>query len=150
MKDKTFTTLIGLFFLLFIGGVIAIALEKPTAGFFTRASNANFSPLKSFAIVFPQVVSIGNTATGKSAMKTIVSVYLRDVNGTVIPNRSVHLSVNSNTVIITPSDTISTGANGLAQFSLTSNTAQKVELSITDSTNPSTPIVNVPTVEFTQ
>jgi hypothetical protein len=145
MKDKTFVTLAGLFFLLFIGGIIAVALENPTAGFFTRASSAAPSPLKSFAITYPtKAARVGDTVK--------VSVYIRDVNGTSLPGRSVKLSANSAVISISPSDTLVTNdAIGQAQFFITSATPQKIVLTITDVTsNPPIEVVQVPTVEFIQ
>lgn len=148
MKDKTFATLTGLFFLLFFAGIIAVALENPTTTLI-RASNSNPSPLKSFAVVFPQVGVVENEAAGKGGTKIKVSVYIRDVNGTVLSNRTVQLSTESEQVTISPSDTQSTNAIGLAQFFVTSKNAGKVTFSVTDVASNTT-VVNVPTVEFTE
>lgn len=149
MKDKAFVTLTGLFFLIFFGGVIAVALQGPTAGLFIRASNVNPSALKSFAVVFPQIGIAGDENSSKPPTKIKVSVYIRDVNGTVLPNRAVKLSANTPSVIISPSDTQTTNNIGQAQFFISAKTAGKIQLSVTDISS-STTVVNIPTVEFTQ
>lgn len=149
MKDKTFVTLAGLFFLIFFGGVIAVTLEKPTLNFLTRASTVNPSPFKSFAVVFPQVGVAANAQSGKEPTKIKVSVYIRDVNGTVLPNRTVKLATLSASVNITPSDTQSTNTIGQAQFFITANTPGTVNLTVTDVASNTT-VVNVPSVEFTK
>src|SRR3989338_8129832 len=83
MKDKTFLILAGLFFLLFFGGIVTFALQKPSSTIL-RAKNTAPSPLKSFVVVFPQVSRIGE--------KVKVTVTMRDISGQILPNRSVRLS----------------------------------------------------------
>ncbi len=138
MKDKTFVTLAGLFFLLFIIGIAALTLNQPLSGIL-RARNVTPSPLKSFGVVFPQV---GSAGTGIR-----VSVYVRDVNGSVIPNRLVKLAASSSDVIIKPSDTQTTDNIGQAQFTVTSPVKGIVKFTATD-TESNTVISNIPTAQI--
>lgn len=140
MTDKKFLTLSGLFFLIFFAGVAVITLEKPTSQIL-RAKNENPSPLKSFAVVFPQVAAVNN--------KVKVSVYMRDVNGTVLANRTVQLATNPTTVEITPSNNQTTDNIGMAQFFISSKDPGKIEILATDLAS-NTALANLPTVEFTQ
>ncbi len=148
MKDKKFLTLSILFFLLFIAAISTVMLEKPTSQIL-RAKNSVPSPLKSFVIVFPQV-GVAQSQNGDNAgTKIKVSVYMRDVNGNVLPDRTVKLSSSLEGVNISPADQQITDNIGQAQFYLTSTGTGKAELTATDVVS-NTKIVNVPTVEFTQ
>lgn len=149
MKDKTFIILSGLFFLLFFGGVIAVALGGPITGLFIRATDAIPSPVKSFAIIFPQVGVVSDESSGNPSTKLKVTVYLRDENGTLIPNRAVKISSDSKAVSFTPGEVQNTNSIGQAQFFMTSSLPGQFELSITD-VKANIPVANVPTVEFTQ
>lgn len=140
MNDKKFLVLSGLFFLIFFAGIAVITLEQPTSQIL-RAKNENPSPLKSFAIIFPQVGKVGD--------KIKVSVYIRDVNGTILTNRSVKLATNPVTVDITPSDTQTTNSLGMSQFFVSSKIPGKVEIIATD-LNSNTSVANIPSIEFTQ
>ena len=92
-------------------------------------------------MVFPKVSQIGT--------KVKVTVSMRDVNGSVLPNRSVHLSSSITSLEVTPADTQTTNNNGQAQFFINSNTPGTVKLTVSDLGSNIT-IVNIPTVEFTQ
>jgi hypothetical protein len=149
MKDKTFIILTGLFFLLFFGGVIAVALGNPITGLFIRASNAVPSSSKSFVVVFPQVGIASDEQSGKASTKIKVTAYLRDDSGTLLSDRSVKISSNSKAVIITPGEIQNTNSIGQAQFFITSSLPGEVELSVID-IKSNIPVANIPTVEFTQ
>lgn len=141
MKDKPFLVLSGLFFLLFLGGMMMFAMTQTGPSTILKATNAAVSPLKSFVIVFPQVASAGT--------KIKVTVTLRDVNGVAIPSRSVQLASSSIPLSITPVNIQVTDENGQAQFFITSNTAGTAQLTATElSGNVS--IVNIPTAQFTK
>ena len=140
MKDKTFLSLSLLFFLVFSVGIAILTLETPISKIL-RAKDENPSPLKSFAVAFPQVGTVGNQIK--------VSVYLRDVNGTVLPNRQIKLSSSLSSTAITPSDTQNTNDIGMAQFFITATATGKAQLTATD-VGSKTAIVNIPTVEFTE
>lgn len=141
MKDKKFLTLTSMFFLLFAAAMTTILFNKPTSQIL-RAKNSVPSPLKSFVIIFPQLGVAGTT-------KLKVSVFMRDVSGNVLADRSVKLTSNPSNLNITPSDTMNTDNIGQAQFFITSETAGKVTLAVTDVAS-NTSISSVPTVEFTQ
>lgn len=140
MKDKKFIALASVFFLLFFAAIVTTTLNKPLSNLL-RAKNVNPSPLKSFAVVFPQTSTVGN--------KIKVSVYIRDVNGAVLPNRSVTMSSSLSSVSFAPSDTQLTNELGMAQFSMSSTTAGKIQLTAVDA-ETKTSVVNIPTAEFTQ
>ncbi|MCL4339387.1 Ig-like domain-containing protein [Patescibacteria group bacterium] len=148
MKDKKFLTLSTLFFLLFIAAMSTVMLEKPTSQIL-RAKNSVPSPLKSFVIVFPQVGVAGSQNGDNTGTKIKISVYMRDVNGNVLPDRTVKLSSSLEGVTISPADQQVTDNIGQAQFYLTSTSTGKAELTAIDVVS-NTKIVNVPTVEFTQ
>ena len=141
MKDKTFIVLSATFFLLFAIGTATLTLNNPLSQIL-RAKDVAPSPLKSFGVVFPQVGVSGTT-------KIKVSIYIRDVNGGLLPNRAVKLSSDSEFVSITPSDTQNTNSIGQAEFFITSTGTGKIKIAATDvATNTS--VVNIPSVEFTQ
>lgn len=148
MKDKKFLALSSFFFLLFVAAMSTVVLDKPTSQIL-RAKNVNPSPLKSFVVVFPQVGVAGIEGTETSPTKIKVSVFIRDVNGSVLPGRSVRLSSAVAGINITPSDIQITDNIGQAQFFITSSVAGKVQLTVID-VGSNTNIVNVPTVEFTE
>lgn len=149
MKDKKFLALSGLFFLLFFAMISVASFDQQSKGIFTRASSSTFSPLKSFAVVFPQLGTAGNETSDKPPTKIKVSVYLRDVNGASMINRSVKLSASIAEVNITPSDTQTTNDLGMAQFFITSPIPGKIQLTATD-LGSNTAIANIPSVDFTQ
>jgi hypothetical protein len=145
MKDKKFLVLSSVFFLLFIGGIVAVTLDRPTSQIL-RAQNATFSPLKSFIIIYPITATVGS--------KVKVSVYARDINSELIPNRGIKLSVPTRNISVTPSDTQNTGAEegtnfGMAQFFISTKTPGKYQINARDLTS-NTAIINSPSVEFTQ
>ena len=141
MKDKTFIVLSATFFLLFAIATATLTLNNPLSQIL-RAKDVAPSPLKSFGVVFPQVGVSGAT-------KIKVSIYIRDVNGGLLPNRAVKLSSDSEVVSITPSDTQNTNSIGQAEFFITSSESGKVNINAIDvATN--TNVVNIPSVEFTQ
>jgi hypothetical protein len=147
MKDKTFLTLSGVFFLLFFIGIAAVTFNEPISRIL-RASNVTPSSTKSFGIVFPQVGVAGDEATGQNPTQVKVSIYLRDNNGDVLPNRSVKLSSVNGEIDITPSDSQPTNTFGRAEFFIQSKAPQTVKLTAIDVAN-NTPITNLPSVEFT-
>lgn len=140
MKDKPFFVLSGLFFLLFLGGMMMFAMTQSGPSTILKATNAAVSPLKSFVIVFPQVASIGT--------KIKVTVTLRDVNGVAIPDRPVQLTSTSIPITVSPTDTLSTDENGQAQFFVTTDRTGTVQLQATE-LGSNLSIVNIPTIEFT-
>lgn len=148
MKDKKFLALSSLFFLLFIGAMSTILMSRPTSQIL-RAKNSVPSPLKSFVIVFPQVGVAGSDTSINKPTKIKVSVFMRDVNGNLLPGRTIRLSSNPPNINIIPSDTLTTDNIGQAQFFITSETTGKIQLIASD-TVTSTNIASVPTVEFTQ
>ena len=148
MKDKTFLTLAGLFFIVFIVGIAVMTFDKP-AGNILRAKQENPSPLKSFVVIFPQIGVAGDEASGKKPTKLKVTVTIRDVNGAVLSNRQIQITTSLDTVSVTPSDTQTTNDNGQAEFFLTSSSTGTVKLTITDKASNQA-IANVPTVEFTE
>lgn len=141
MKDKAFISLVGAFFILFVVAIGVIVMNNPTSNVL-RAKSSTPSPLKSFVIVYPQVGIAGDT-------KIKVSVYLRDVNGNVMPDRSVKVTTNPTSATISPADTAFTNNIGMAEFSVSSSVAGKVALNVTDVANNMS-IPNIPTLEFTQ
>lgn len=140
MKDKKFITLASIFFMLFLVGITLLAVEYPMSQML-RATNVAPSPLKSFATVFPQIGQVG------SEIK--VSVYMREVNGRVLPNHQVHLTVSESHITIAPSDTQTTNDIGQADFFLTSSAPGVFKLTVTEASS-NVEIVNIPTVEFRQ
>ena len=148
MKDKKFLALSSLFFLLFFAMIGIAGLDQPKSGFL-RAKNSTMSPLKSFAVVFPQMGIAGNQNSETPSTKVKVSVYIRDVTVESMPNISVKLSADTKGVNISPIDTQNTDELGMAQFFLTSPSPGKIKLTATDIAS-GTPIANIPTVEFTQ
>lgn len=146
MKDKTFVTLAVLFFLLFLTGIAALTLNTPLSGIL-RARNVTPSPLKSFGVVFPQVGNAGIENSPKKPTNIRVSVYIRDVNGSVIPGRVVKLAASSSDVTIKPSDTQTTDKIGQAQFTVTSPVKGIVKFTATD-TESNTVISNIPTAQI--
>ncbi|MBI4991043.1 Ig-like domain-containing protein [Candidatus Gottesmanbacteria bacterium] len=148
MKDKKFLALSSFFFLLFFAAISTVILNKPMTQIL-RAKNASPSPLKSFVIAFPQVGVAGAENGLTPPTKIKVSVFVRDVSGSVLPGRSIKLSAGASNLNISPSDTQLTDNIGQAQFFLTSSVAGKVQLTVTD-VGSNTNIVNVPTVEFTE
>lgn len=148
MKDKKFLALSSLFFLLFFAMIGIAGLDQPKSGFL-RAKNSIMSPLKSFAVVFPQMGVAGAENSETPPTKVKISVYIRDVTGESMPSRSIKLSTDAAGVNIAPADTQNTDELGMAQFFLTSPSAGKIKLTATDLTS-GTPIANIPTVEFTQ
>lgn len=138
MKDKAFLSLSVLFFFIFFAGIAILTLEKPTS-LLLRAKDENPSPLKSFAVAFPQV--------GPTGSQIKVSVYMRDINGGILAGRPVKLSSDNPTITITPADTQNTNNIGMAEFFLTGSTAGKIQLTAVD-VKSNTAIVNIPSVEF--
>lgn len=148
MKDKKFITLSALFFFIFIAGIGILVIEKPAANLL-RAKNEAPSPLKSFAVAFPQVGVATIPGSSSKGTQIKVSVYMRDVNGSVLADRTVRLTSSLPSVIVSPADTQVTNNIGQAQFMLTSDSAGKAILTATD-VGSNTSVVNIPTVEFTQ
>lgn len=148
MKDKKFLALSSLFFLLFFAMIGFASLDQPISGIL-RAKNSTMSPLKSFAVVFPQMGVAGQENSETPATKVKISVYIRDVTGESMPGRSVKLAADAAGVNIVPADSQNTDELGMAQFFLTSTSPGKIKLTATDLTS-GTPIANIPTVEFTQ
>ncbi len=148
MKDKAFMSLVGAFFILFVAAIGVIVMNNPTSNVL-RAKNSVPSPLKSFVIVFPQVGVAGDANSPKTPTKIKVSVYLRDVNGNVMPDRSVKITTNPPSAAISPTDTMFTNNIGMAEFSVSSVAAGQIALNATDvASNMS--ISNIPTLEFTE
>lgn len=148
MKDKKFLALSSLFFLLFVVGMATVTLNKPLSGLL-RAKNVAPSALKSFIIAFPQKGSTGVEGSPKPPTKIKVSVYIRDVNGSVLPGRSVKLVASLPSVVIAPSDTQTTNNLGMAQFFITAKAPGKTTLTATEIASNTT-IANAPTIEFTE
>lgn len=140
MKDKTFVALSGLFFLVFVIGIGAVTLNRPLSNIL-RAKNVVPSPLKSFAVAFPQIITVGKTSK--------ISVYIRGVDGNILPNKTVKLSAEPASVSIEPADTNSTNDIGQAEFSISSQTTGKVKLKAVEVAS-NTEIINIPSVEFVQ
>jgi hypothetical protein len=148
MKDKKFIALSTFFFLLFIGGILAITLENPTNSILRARDDTPPSAEKSFVVVFPQIgrSASGNTDETNSKIKVIVTI--RDASGAVLPNRQVKLAATLGTVQISPSDLLTTNTIGQAEFSISSPNPGTTNLSVTDvSSNIS--LSNIPSVEFT-
>jgi hypothetical protein len=144
MKDKTFLALSALFFIVFIIGVSTVALNSSPFSNILKAKDVTPSPLKSFGVVFPQVAP-----AGVNSAKVKVSVYIRGVDGSILPNRNVKLQADMPEVVIEPSDTAVTNNIGQAEFMIKSNTAGTAKL-LAKETGSNIEIVNIPTVEFTQ
>lgn len=140
MKDKKFLALSSIFFLLFIIGMLSLTLQKP-ASQLLKAMNVVPSPLKSFIIVYPQVVPAGDR-------QIKVSVYLRDVNSNVLPDREIQLIGSPGSINISPAQSQITNDLGMAQFYITSNVPGEVQITAADVASGTT-IVNSPSVEFT-
>ncbi len=116
-----------------------------------RAQNSRAHPLKSFAILFPQVVAVGKENDSNKTNEIKVTVTIRDANGLILPNRRVQLSSSLNSTIISPSDTQITNNNGQAIFYLSSSSPGTAKLTIVDlDSNPLVEIANVPSAEFIQ
>lgn len=148
MNDKKFLALSSIFFLLFFAFIALVSLDQPLTQTL-RAKTAVPHALKSFVAVFPQVGVAGNESTGRKSTQIKVSVYVRDVNGNGLPNRSVKLATkDDNNIGISPSDTVTTDGIGMAQFFITSDNPGKVTLVVTD-VDSGTVIQNVPSAEFT-
>ena len=145
MKDKTFMALSSLFFLLFFVAVGSITLNRPLSGIL-KAKNVAPSPLKSFAVVFPQVAKISDSRGGNGT-KIKVSVYIRGVDGSILPNRTVKLTADNPSVSIEPADSMQTNDIGQAEFLVASQEAGKTKVTATEvATN--TQVINIPTIEF--
>lgn len=152
MKDRTFITLSVLFFILFFLGIVLVSFGNPILNTI-RAVNVTPSPLKSFAVVFPQIANIqdsGGTSTGDTHAKNIkVTVVIRDENGDFLANRLVKLTSDLSAVTIAPNDSQSTNNNGQAVFYLTSSVPGTVQLKAVD-VNSDIQIANIPSVDFTR
>lgn len=129
-----------MFFLLFFMGVGVIAFNEPLSNLI-RAKDVSPSPLKSFGVVFPQVAKTGE--------KVKVSIYIRDVSGNVLSNRSIKLAAAAGSIQVSPSDTLATNNIGQAEFSITTADEGTVKLTASDM-GSNTTVINIPTVEFTQ
>ena len=140
MKDKKFLILSSIFFLLFILGMVNLTLDKPTSQIL-RASNATPSPLKSFVTVNPQMTHVFDG-------KIQITVYLRDANTNVLPNRNIQLAFVPNTIDITPSEALNTDNLGMAKFEISSKYPGKVQITATDLASGIS-VANIPGVEFT-
>lgn len=141
MKDKKFLALSSVFFLLFLVAMISLSFDNKSASRLLRATNVLPSPLKSFVIVYPQVSSVGGE-------KIKVTVYLRDVNSNVLPDRTIQLLGSPNVIQISPDESQITNDLGMAQFDISSSTPGKVQIIASDVAT-STTITNSPSVEFT-
>lgn len=148
MKDKVFVALSSIFFIVFAVGIGVSFLNKPTSSIL-KAKNAVPSPLKSFAVVFPQIGVAGAEDAPKPPAKIKVSVFMRDVNGNVLADRNIRLTSTPSTLKITPADSLFTNNIGQAEFFITSSETGKVTLSVTDIVS-NTQLANLPTVEFVQ
>ena len=146
MKDKTFITLTGLFFLLFVIGIGAITLDKPLSSIL-RAKNVAPSQFKSFGMAYPQIASVGNISKGQKPTDVKVSIYIRGIDGSILTNKSVKITVDPSIVNIEPSDTQVTNDIGQAQFTITSQVEGKVKIKAHETTS-NIDIMNIPTVEF--
>ena len=142
MKDKKFLALSSIFFLLFFVGMTVVTINGP-ASTILRASTATVSPVRSFAMPYPNTGVAGST-------KIKFSVYLLDVNGVIFKNRSVKVVAPNSDITISPSDTQNTNDTaGMAQFFISSKSPGIFKMTVLDaSTN--TPIQNVPSIEFTK
>jgi hypothetical protein len=147
VKDKKFLALSSFFFLLFAAAMSTILISQPTSQVL-RAKNVAPSPLKSFGVVFPQVGAV-KKENKETASKIKVSVFVRDVNGSVLSGRTIKLAASPSTLDITPADTQTTDNIGQAQFFVTSTTPGQIKLEALD-VGSNTKIVNIPTVEFTE
>jgi len=115
MKDKAFLNLSILFFIIFFAGIAIITLDKPTSQLL-RAANVEPSPLKSFAVVFPQTGKVADIQNPDSGTKIKAVITIRDVQGNALPNRTVKLSSNLAGTLINPSDTQTTSDIGQATY----------------------------------
>src|SRR3989344_1808668 len=140
MKDKAFITLAVMFFLIFFMGVGIVAFNEPLSNMI-RAKDEKPSADKSFGVVFPQVAKTGD--------KVKVSIYIRDVSGNVLANRSIKLAAVQGTVQVAPSDTLATNDIGQAEFSITTSNPGTVKLAASDLSS-NTQVNNIPTIEFSQ
>ena len=148
MKDKTFLTLTIVFFFVLIFVIAELTLDKPLSKTL-RASSVAPSPLKSFAVVFPQVVQTG-VENGEIKPQTVkVSVIIRDKNGELLPDRSVKLTSSLDATTIKPSDTQITNNIGQAIFYVSSSAPGTVKFSAFDVASEME-IANIPSVDFTQ
>lgn len=154
MKDKAFTTLSGLFFLLFFIGITAVALEQPLRSTFIRAKNAVPHPVKSAVFISPQIGKIGDEETPLKPQKITVSVFLRDAASQAISGTKVELAVRLAPEAPTGAVTVSPGGsttdeNGLAKFILTAKKSGKARITVIDlEKNSPIDIQSIPTVEF--
>lgn len=141
MKDKKFLILSALFFFLFAAAMISLSLQ-PNRIFQARATVP--SPSKSFVIAhYPP----GGIVPLNEKIK--VTVYIRDEDGNVLANRGVRLSNTLTGVTILPSDTITTNQNGMAEFSLSSVTNGKAQISAVDQ-GSNTSLTTSPGIQFGQ
>lgn len=154
MKDKTFSTLSGLFFLIFFVGVTAVALEQPLRSQFIRAKDAIPHPVKSAVFISPQIGKIGDEGTPVKPQKITVSVFLRDASSQAISGTKVELAVKlepeapTNAVTIAPGKS-TTDENGLAKFTVTSKKSGKAQFTVMNlEKNTPVDIQSIPTVEF--
>ena len=147
MKDKAFLNLSILFFIIFFAGIAIITLDKPTSQLL-RAANVEPSPLKSFAVVFPQTGKITEIQNPDSGTKIKAVITIRDVQGNALSNRTVKLSSNLAGTLINPSDTQTTSDIGQATYFISSTIPGKAELQAID-IDSNTTLVNIPTIEFT-
>lgn len=140
MKDKKFVALLSIFFILFLAGITLLAVEKPATQIL-RAKSSAPSPLKSFAIVFPQVTSVGKEVK--------VSVFVREVNGRVLPNRQVQLTASPPQVEVKPAEALTTNDLGQAEFIISSDTPGQIKLTAVE-LESNISISNIPSVLITQ
>lgn len=139
MKDKKFLILSALFFFLFAAAMISLSLQ-PNRIFQARATVP--SPSKSFVIAhYPP----GGIVPLNEKIK--VTVYMRDEDGNVLANRGVRLSSTLTGVTILPSDTITTNENGMAEFTLSSGTSGKAQISAVDH-GSNTSLTTSPGIQF--
>lgn len=137
-----------LFFLLFFIGIGSVYFNKPLTTML-KAKDVAPSPLKSFGVVFPQVGAAGNASLGETVTKIKVSIYIRGVDGSILPGRAVKLSSDFSPLVIEPTDTQMTNNIGQAEFIIYSSRTGTVKLTATDVAS-NTNVVNIPTVDFVQ
>jgi len=107
-----------------------LALTAQTAGSPSASvSEVHAGTLLPFIATPPLSIAADGTSTAP------VVVRLRDANGHSIGGKTVTLSGNSGTAIITPSQAVTSDANGVALFTVTDLVAQNVTFTATDVTD---------------
>ncbi len=123
---------------MFIFGMGTLMLQNPISNLI-QATTSTPSENKSFLTAIPQVGTIHQTIK--------VTVYIRNDDGDLLPQKSVKLSTDLPGVTVSPQDTQVTDENGKAEFTLTSSSPGTAQLTAIETSSGIT-VKNTVSVEF--